>query len=115
MAKTRARIMSAIVWAMREGSPDRTTGSPGTFVDQSCTKPSPPPPASHPSGRTASDWTPPIDLAKGLARAALREDHRRARPIYGPELDLAVFAAAGQPPIRQHRQRRDPAVQRQAF
>ena len=41
------------------------------------------------------------------------EDHRLARAVLGPELDRAVVAAAGQPPVRQHRQGRDRAAVRE--
>ncbi len=43
----------------------------------------------------------------------MREDHRLARTVLGPELDLAVAAAAGQPPVRQHRQGLDRAAVRE--
>ena len=65
-------------------------------LGQSLILPSSPPLASRPSGSAARDQTP--------YRA---KDHRLAPEVLGPELDLAVVAAAGQPPVRQHRQRHD--------
>ena len=81
----------------------RTTGSPIPSLGQSLILPSSPPLASRPSASTARDRT----------AAAVREDHRLARTVLGPELDLAVVAAAGQPPVRQHRQRPDRAAVRE--
>jgi hypothetical protein len=40
---------------------------------------------------------------KGCDRAAMREDHRLARTVRRPQLDLAVTAAAGEAPLPQHR------------
>jgi len=48
-------------------------------------------------------------------RAATREDHRLAPNLRGPKLDQAVCAAAGQPPVLQHRQRYDLAAVRGYF
>ena len=38
------------------------------------------------------------------------EDHRLTHSVPRPDLDLAVIAAAGQPPVRQHRQGLHPAA-----
>jgi hypothetical protein len=46
---------------------------------------------------------------RNFGRAHVEEDHRLARTLVGPVLDLAIFATAGQPPIWQQVMRREQA------
>ena len=77
----------------------RITGSPTSSHGQTLIWPSSPPLASRPSASTARDYA-----------QLLPQDHGLAHSVSGPEFDLAVDAAAGQPSVSRNRQGQNRAV-----